>query len=112
VTRSSIRAALLSGGLLLAGGCRLAPQSIELPPETAELRPAPAPGYRIALDKCGICHSADYIALQPPGMSFAQWSAELQKMKRAYGAPLDDDDIKLVAAYLAAEYGDASTVPP
>jgi hypothetical protein len=31
-------------------------------------------------------------------------------MQRAYGAPIDDDDIKLLAVYLTTEYGDASTV--
>ena len=90
-----------------AGG---GPRDIRLPQDTAVLKVSAAPGYDIARMKCGICHSADYISLQPPGMSLDQWSAEMVKMRRAYGAPIDDDDIKLLAVYLTTEYGDASTV--
>jgi cytochrome c551/c552 len=68
------------------------------------------PGYKIAVEKCGICHSADYINLQPPQMSLAQWTAEMVKMQHAYGAPIDDAEIKLLGIYLASTYGDAATV--
>lgn len=83
---------------------------IKLPPETAVLRPSSLPGYTIALQKCGICHSADYINLQPPHLSLAQWTAEMTKMQHSYGAPIDETEIKLLGSYLAATYGDATTV--
>jgi cytochrome c551/c552 len=83
---------------------------IQLPPETTALRASALPGYRIATQKCSICHSADYITLQPPAMSLKQWTAEMVKMQHAYGAPLDDEDIKPLAVYLTVTYGDASTV--
>jgi hypothetical protein len=63
--------------------------TIKLPAETAVLKPSPLFGYRIAQEKCGICHSADYINLQPPRMTLTQWTAEMTKMRNAYGAPLD-----------------------
>ncbi|HMK85921.1 MAG TPA: hypothetical protein VK437_08195 [Steroidobacteraceae bacterium] len=85
---------------------------IQLPAETAALRSADLPGYRLALDKCGLCHSADYINEQPPRMSLAQWTAEVTKMQRAFGAPLEADQIKLIAVYLASVYGDATSIPP
>ena len=94
--------------LLLSASGRGADRA--LPPETAALKTSALPGYEIAAKKCQLCHSADYISLQPPGMSLDQWSAEMVKMRRAYGAPIDDDDIKLLAVYLTTEYGDASTV--
>ena len=88
-----------------------APRDIQLPTETAKLRPSALPGFEIATQKCGVCHSADYIAYQPPHMSQAQWAAEVSKMQGTYGAQINATDIKLVGIYLAATYGDASTVP-
>ena len=86
-----------------------APRTITLPAEDAALKPSALPGYAVAQQKCGICHSADYVDYQPPGMTLAQWTAEMKKMKALYGAPLDDREIDLLAAYLATTYGDAST---
>lgn len=85
-------------------------REIQLPTETTALRASTLPGYRIAAQKCSICHSADYITLQPPGMSLKQWTAELVKMQHAYGAPIDDEDIKPLAIYFTLTYGDAGTV--
>ena len=108
------RAARAAAGILLAAaaicGAGEAPHAITLPPETAVLTASPLPGFKIAVEKCGICHSADYISLQPPRMSLAQWTAEVVKMQHAYGAPIDDTEIKLLGVYLASTYGDASTV--
>jgi cytochrome c551/c552 len=86
------------------------PKPLELPPETAKLTPSHLAGYAIAAQKCGICHSADYITFQPPGMNQMQWTAEMQKMQHVYGAPIDDAEIKLLGIYLAVTYGDASSV--
>lgn len=83
---------------------------VKLPPEVAKLRPSTLPGYQIASQKCGICHSADYVDYQPPKMTKAQWTGEMTKMQKAYGAPISEDEIKLLGVYLAATYGDASTV--
>ncbi len=83
---------------------------IRLPAETAVLRTSELPGYTIALQKCGICHSADYVNLQPPHMSLLQWTAEMAKMQHAYGAPIDETEIKLLGIYLTTTYGDATTV--
>src|ERR1700680_3387978 len=83
-----------------------ATNNIALPPETARLKPSPLPGYGIAIQKCGICHSADYINLQPPGLSLTQWTAEMSKMQHVYGAPIDEAEINLLAIYLTSTYGD------
>ena len=84
--------------------------AIELPPETARLRTSALAGYEIAAKKCVICHSADYINLQPPGMSLRQWTSELVKMQRAFGAPIDDRELEIIAVYLTATYGDPATI--
>ena len=80
------------------------PLNIKLPTETAKLRPSNLPGYTLATQKCQICHSVDYIEYQPPGMSESQWVAEVRKMQHAYAAPITDDDINQIGAYLAASY--------
>lgn len=81
---------------------------IVLPADTSRLRESELPGYALAQQKCGICHSANYISYQPPGMSLDQWTAEMAKMQHSYGAPIDQDEIKLIGAYLAVEYGSAN----
>ncbi len=82
-------------------------KQITLPAETAELPVSELPGYKLATQKCVMCHSVDYIAFQPPGMNQVQWTAEVAKMKRAYGAWLSEAEIKSIGAYLAVVYGTA-----
>jgi cytochrome c len=101
-----------SSHLLAAGEDSLSSQtrqtrSIMLPPETATFKTSVLPGYKLAQQKCSICHSADYINLQPPGMSLKQWAAEVGKMQHAYGAPINEEDIRLISEYLATTYGSA-----
>ncbi|GAC1416265.1 MAG: hypothetical protein NVSMB6_18660 [Burkholderiaceae bacterium] len=91
----------------IVGLAQAAPLAITLPPETAKLRESTLPGHLIATQKCATCHSADYISYQPPGMTLQQWTAEVRKMQHVYGAPLTDDDVKKVGAYLAVAYGNA-----
>jgi len=99
--------AMLVVAFSLVGLARAAPLAITLPPETAKLRESTLPGHLIATQKCATCHSADYISYQPPGMTLQQWTAEVGKMQHVYGAPLGDDDVKKVGAYLAVAYGSA-----
>ncbi|MDD2050268.1 c-type cytochrome [Pseudomonas putida] len=84
-----------------------APLSITLPAETAVFKANALPGYALAQQKCSTCHSADYISFQPPGMSLAQWTAEAGKMQKVYGAPISDQDVSIIGAYLATTYGSA-----
>lgn len=84
-----------------------APLAITLPPETAVFKSSALPGYPLAQQKCSTCHSADYINFQPPGMTLAQWTAEASKMQQVYGAPISDEDVKIIGAYLAVTYGSA-----
>lgn len=92
---------------LLAGCLAAVGAEITLPAETWTLRESSLPGYVIARQKCGICHSTDYISYQPPGMTLAQWTAEMQKMRRTYGAPISEDEVEQLGAYLAVTYGAA-----
>ena len=89
-------AVALGAGVVSAGMAE--PVQIKLPPEVAKLRISKLPGYTIAVQKCSICHSADYVSYQPPGMSQTQWTAEMAKMQHAYGAPISDDEVKQIGA--------------
>ena len=97
----------LSLGVLAATVALAAPKSIELLPETVQLRQSPLPGFAMAMQKCAICHSADYVSYQPPGLSLAQWTAETAKMQHMYGAPISDEEVRQIGAYLAVAYGSA-----
>jgi len=76
--------------------------SITLPATEVTLKPG------LGLDKvrtlCNICHSLEYITMQPalPG---ATWSAEVNKMIKVMGAPINEEDAKVITEYLSAEYG-------
>lgn len=113
------RIAQLALGFLLAGGAPMsvtwvmaAPETIKLLPVTAKLRPSKLIGYTAATEKCAICHSADYINYQPPGMNQTQWTAEMAKMQHVYGAPISDTEVKQIGAYLAVVYGTAKATDP
>ncbi|WP_439687613.1 SULFITE:CYTOCHROME C OXIDOREDUCTASE (SUBUNIT B) OXIDOREDUCTASE PROTEIN [Cupriavidus oxalaticus] len=110
--KATIAPALLALALLGAGNASAAPQDIKLPAENVKLKPAKLPGYGIAMQKCAICHSADYVSYQPPGLSLAQWTAEMKKMQQAYGAPIDDGEVEQLGAYLAVAYGSAKAKDP
>nr|BFD44863.1 hypothetical protein FFPRI1PSEUD_63620 [Pseudomonas sp. FFPRI_1] len=102
-----LRVTVLLAALVLLTGLQMswaAPLSLELPAETARYEPSSLPGYAIANAKCSICHSADYIQLQPPGMSLQQWRGEVAKMQHAFGAPVDDREGDAIAAYLEQTY--------
>lgn len=111
--KATIAPALLALTLLAsAGSTCAASQDIKLPAETVKLKPAKLPGYGIAMQKCAICHSADYVSYQPPGLSLTQWTGEMKKMQQAYGAPIDDAEIEQLGAYLAVAYGSAKLKDP
>ena len=106
-TTTFLARAVLGCCVLIAFNALAAPPDIKLQPDTSKLRPSKLPGYAIAMQKCAICHSADYVNYQPPGMTQTQWTAEMAKMQHTYGAPISDDEVKQVGAYLAVAYGSA-----
>jgi mono/diheme cytochrome c family protein len=89
---------MLAIGVAAAAGSFADSLRIELPKDTATLKPGP--GADIANSHCLICHSADYITTQPRDKPLAFWKAEVEKMKKVYGAPIPDDQIDTIAEYL------------
>ncbi|MGH6683643.1 MAG: cytochrome c [Pseudolabrys sp.] len=54
---------------------------------------------------CQACHTLAYIPMNSPFLNAAGWNAEVGKMIKAYGAPIDAADAKAIAEYLAKNYG-------
>jgi hypothetical protein len=81
-----------------------APVSYQLPDETAALKPGP--NLDVVKNNCTACHSTDYINTQPRGPKFKKdfWQAEVTKMIKVFGAPIDDADVGKIVDYLAAAY--------
>ncbi len=105
---ATVAAGLLIGGAGAAGLIQAVakPVAYKLPPETATLRPGP--NQDVAAANCTGCHSADYIATQPRGAKFKEdfWKAEVTKMVKVYGAPIDDADVPKIVEYLTRAYAD------
>jgi len=80
------------------------PISYKLPNETAAFKPGP--NLEIVQSNCTACHSADYVQTQPRGPKFKQdfWQAEVNKMIKVYGAPIDEADVGKIVDYLAQTY--------
>jgi mono/diheme cytochrome c family protein len=80
-----------------------APVNYQLPEETAAFRPGP--NLEVVQGNCTACHSADYISTQPPMQNRQEfWRAEVTKMIKVYGAPIDEADVSKIVDYLAATY--------
>jgi mono/diheme cytochrome c family protein len=81
-----------------------APTSYKVPEETAAFKPGA--NLDVVRNNCTACHSADYINTQPRGPKFKKdfWQAEVTKMIKVYGAPIDEADVGKIVDYLAATY--------
>lgn len=80
------------------------PVSYKLPDEKAAFKPGP--NLEVVQNNCTACHSADYVQTQPKGPKFTKdfWQAEVTKMIKVYGAPIDDSDIPKIVEYLVQTY--------
>ncbi len=90
-----------TAGLVYAGAGEEV-HSIKLPNITTDLKPGE--GKATADIYCIMCHSLDYITMQPD-FSRAQWTATVNKMIKTFGAPVNDKDAKIIINYLATQYG-------
>lgn len=90
--------------VLLVGGFSFAASkhSINLPTIQTELKAGD--GREKVEAYCNICHSTDYITMQPR-FSKAQWTATVNRMIKVFGCPVNEDDAKKIINYLAANYG-------
>ncbi len=63
-----------------------------------------APGKSLVVGSCLTCHSARYIGDQPK-FPRKTWTAEVDKMKKTYGAPIAPESTKTIVDYLVATHG-------
>ena len=100
------RTVLLAATLTLAAGISAATAAsvnYKTPDETAAFKPGP--NLEVVQGNCAACHSSDSIATQPPMTDQKGfWQAEVTKMIKVYGAPIDDADVGKIVDYLAATY--------
>lgn len=101
---SKLLPSLAGIAMLSIGATMAAPVNYMLPEETAAFKPGP--NLDVVQNNCTACHSADYIKTQPQGEKFKKdfWQAEVTKMIKVYGAPIDQADVGKIVEYLSATY--------
>jgi mono/diheme cytochrome c family protein len=56
---------------------------------------------------CAACHSLDYIQMNSRFLDKNGWTASVNKMINAFGAPIQKEDVEAIATYLSENYGKA-----
>ena len=80
-----------------AGGVTLTAVSADLPSDDAAL--PDRPGVAAVATNCTGCHSPAMILSQPP-LKREQWQAEVEKMQKAYHAPVEPAAVPAIVDYL------------
>ena len=63
------------------------------------------PGRAQVEANCGSCHSLDYVVMNSPFLDRNGWDGSVNKMIKAFGAPINADDAKAIVDYLNTNYG-------
>ncbi len=92
-----MRRILIGGAMLIFG---LAAARAEEPIALKD-----GPGRDIVEGYCGACHSLDYPRTNAHFLGRKGWESEVDKMIKAYGAPIGAADAKTIVDYLATNYG-------
>jgi len=64
-----------------------------------------APGLDKVEGNCAACHSLDYVQINSPFPNAKMWDAEVNKMIKVFGAPIDEPDANAIKEYLIKNYG-------
>ena len=99
---------LIIGALLVGFGSLSRAEDTTSPLRTFSLPTDPfafqsGKGQEIANTYCIICHSADYIYMQPKH-SEKKWTAIIHKMKKTFGCPIPQEQVPTLATYLFQQY--------
>ena len=65
----------------------------------------PGPYQDVFAAQCVICHSPRYV-LNQPAFPRKTWTAEVHKMVKSYGAPIDSQQERAIVDYLVAWHGE------
>jgi hypothetical protein len=93
--------ALLCRGAVIAFGLALAAAAGA---QESKVQLKDGPGKDKA-GQCAVCHSLDYIPMNSRFLDKTGWTAEVNKMIKAYGAHIPPEDVDPIASYLADNYG-------
>ena len=63
------------------------------------------PGKDAAVGNCHTCHSLDYIPMNSKFQDRKGWEATVNKMVKAMGAPIRQEDVPVIVDYLTQHYG-------
>ena len=73
-------------------------------PDEARVQLKPGPARDLVIGRCAACHSEDYIPMNSSFLDRKGWEAEVTKMAKAYGAPMEPDEVAKIVDYLATSY--------
>ena len=91
-----MKRSLIAGAALLLAATAAAQES------KVQLRDGPG---RDKANACLACHSLDYIQMNSRFLDKAGWTASVNKMINAFGAPIPREDVEAIVSYLAQNYG-------
>jgi hypothetical protein len=78
-------------------------RSINLPQQPIDL--PDAPGKNLVVANCILCHSTAYITMQP-AFPRKVWEANVEKMRKTFGAPVPEQHVPQIVDYLMAIRGE------
>ncbi|HNP59684.1 MAG TPA: c-type cytochrome [Nitrospirales bacterium] len=73
---------------------------LNLPPDPISFQPGS--GSELASRYCLMCHSAEYVYMQPPH-PHGQWMEIVNKMKESFGCPIPNEDMAQLVDYLVTQ---------
>ncbi|HLQ26063.1 MAG TPA: cytochrome c [Acidiferrobacterales bacterium] len=62
-------------------------------------------GKDLVAANCGMCHSLDYIPMNSVFLDGKGWEASVNKMIKAMGAPIKEENVPAIVDYLSKNYG-------
>ena len=73
--------------------------------DESRVRLKDGPGKDLVAGRCAVCHSLDYIQTNSVFLDRAGWEGEVDKMIKAFGAPIQPDEKSKIVDYLTQNYG-------
>jgi mono/diheme cytochrome c family protein len=74
-------------------------------PDENRVQLKPGPARDLVLGRCAACHSQDYIVMNSVFLDSKGWETEVNKMVKAYGAPMEPEEAARIVEYLSTNYG-------
>jgi hypothetical protein len=70
-----------------------------------DIRLKEGPGRELVAARCSLCHSLDYIQMNSVFLDRQGWGKSVDKMIKVMGAPIKQEDVAPIVAYLTRYYG-------